>query len=96
MGDAADFVFLLPPGEQGVPIYLQLYRRFRTAIATGRLAPGDRVPSVRSLASQLNLARGTVEQAYQLLTSEGYLLARGQAGTLVSPSLAGVNGALPG
>ncbi len=73
---------------QGEPIYLQLYRRFRDAIAEGKLRPGDRVPSVRSLASELNLARGTVEAAYQMLGSEGYLLARGPAGTVVSPQLA--------
>lgn len=74
--------------EQDAPIYLQLYRRYREAIATGKLLPGDRVPSVRSLASELNLARGTVETAYQILTSEGYLVARGAAGTVVSPRLA--------
>lgn len=69
------------------PLYLQLYHRYRDAIATGQLQPGERVPSVRSLASELNLARGTVEMAYQLLGSEGYFLARGPAGTVVSPAL---------
>ncbi|ANY16084.1 PLP-dependent aminotransferase family protein [Bordetella pseudohinzii] len=79
---------LRPSREHDAPIYLQLYRRFREAIAAGKLRPGDRVPSVRSLASELNLARGTVELAYQLLASEGYFLARGPAGTVVSPQLA--------
>lgn len=74
--------------ERDAPIYLQLYRRFREAIAEGRLKPGDRVPSVRSLASALNLARGTVELAYQMLAGEGYFVARGAAGTVVSPRLA--------
>lgn len=78
---------LKPRGEQRTPIYFQLYGRFRDAIARGRLAPGDRVPSVRSLASELNLARGTVESAYRILTGEGYFLARGAAGTVVSPQL---------
>lgn len=78
---------LKPSREPGVPLYQQLYRRYRDAIAAGQLQPGDRVPSVRSLASELNLARGTVEQAYQRLTSEGYFLARGPAGTVVSPQL---------
>jgi len=40
---------LKPLGDWRAPIYFQLYRRFRDAIATGKLAPGDRVPSVRSL-----------------------------------------------
>jgi len=74
------------------PVYLQLYRRFREAIAAGKLRPGDRVPSIRSLASELHLARGTVELAYQMLTSEGYFEARGPAGTVVSPRLGSLGG----
>ena len=81
--------------EPGSPIYLQLYRRYREAIASGQLQPGDRVPSVRSLASELNLARGTVETAYQMLISEGYLLPRGAAGTVVSPRLTPLPEPLP-
>ena len=69
------------------PIYHQIYLRIRQSIADGVLRPGDRVPSVRGLASELNLARGTVESAYQLLIGEGYLIARGPAGTVVSPQI---------
>ncbi|MHC8303532.1 MocR-like pyridoxine biosynthesis transcription factor PdxR [Pseudomonas sp. PB3P13] len=72
---------------QSAPIYRQLYQRFRESIADGRLSPGDRVPAVRALAAELNLARGTVEAAYQLLIGEGYLIARGAAGTIVTPHL---------
>lgn len=78
---------LHPDRRSKTPLYRQLYQRFRDAIASGQLQPGDRVPSVRSLASELNLSRGTVELAYQVLVSEGYLLARGAAGTVVSPQL---------
>ena len=53
----------------------------------GRLAPGARLPSARSLAAQLSIARGTVETAYQVLAGEGYIVARGAAGTLVAPAL---------
>lgn len=77
-----------PSREPGIPIYQQLYERFRDAIAAGQLRPGDRVPSIRSLASELNVAKGTVEQAYQILLGEGYFLALGPAGTVVSPQLA--------
>ncbi|KVM88047.1 PLP-dependent aminotransferase family protein [Burkholderia stagnalis] len=69
------------------PIYLQICERFRTAIAAGHLHPGDRVPALRGLATQLNTARGTVELAYSILVDEGYLQMRGAAGTFVSPSL---------
>lgn len=71
--------------EQLPPLYRQIYLRFRTAIADGRLKAGDRVPSVRALSSELNLSRGTIEAAYQLLMNEGYLIGRGAAGTIVSP-----------
>lgn len=70
-----------------VPVYLQLYTRFREAMAQGLLQPGQRVPSIRSLASELKLARGTIEAAYDLLCGEGYFIARGQAGTIVAPQL---------
>jgi GntR family transcriptional regulator/MocR family aminotransferase len=73
--------------QQQLPIYLQICERFRTAIAAGHLRPGDRVPALRSLATQLNTARGTVELAYTILVDEGYLQMRGAAGTFVSPSL---------
>lgn len=70
-----------------IPLARQIYERVRTAIETGVLAPGARVASARALASELSVARGTVEAAYQQLAGEGYLLARGPAGTIVSPKL---------
>ena len=68
-----------------LPLYRQLYLRFRQALDQGRLRPGDRVPAVRALAAELNVARGTVEAAYQQLIAEGLLIPRGPAGTIVSP-----------
>src|SRR5215831_5710749 len=70
------------------PAYRQIYLRIRDAIEAGRLVPGARVPSTRSMASELGCARGTVEEAYQLLAAEGYLVRRGAAGSAVSPELA--------
>ena len=69
------------------PLYRQVYERFRAAIELGVLRPGDRVASARSLASELGLARGTIETAYSQLAGEGYFSSQGQAGTVVSPSL---------
>src|SRR5918992_2527397 len=45
----------------------------RAAIREGRLAAGTRLPSTRDLAGQLGLSRGTVSQAYEQLTAEGWL-----------------------
>jgi GntR family transcriptional regulator/MocR family aminotransferase len=70
------------------PFYRQIYERFRDAITSGALRPGERLPSARSLASQLATARGTVNAAYDLLAGEGYIIARGAAGTMVTPGLA--------
>jgi len=48
---------------------------------------GERLPSTRSLAAQLSIARGTIDLTYARLTGEGYLTARGQRGTIVSSEL---------
>ena len=69
------------------PLSVQIYDRIRAAIDSRTLEPGSRVASARVLASELAVARGTVEAAYQRLAGEGYLLARGPAGTIVSPNL---------
>src|SRR6188508_3552889 len=69
------------------PFYRQIYNRFRGAITSGVLKPGDRIPSARALTKELGLARGTIDSAYSLLAAEGYIQARGQAGTIVTPGL---------
>ncbi|WP_076858856.1 MocR-like pyridoxine biosynthesis transcription factor PdxR [Bradyrhizobium mercantei] len=71
----------------GTPLSRQLYERFRSAIASGQLQPGDRLPSVRDLAEELAMARGTVDAAYAMLAGEGYVVTCAQAGTIVSPEL---------
>ena len=59
----------------------------RAAIREGRLAPGATVPSTRTLASQLGVARGTVVEAYAQLAAEGWLRTRQGAPTTVAPSV---------
>ena len=56
-----------------VPLYRQLYLCIRSAVETGHLQEGDRMPSVRRLAGDLALSCTTVETAYQQLCVEGYL-----------------------
>ena len=74
-------------GASPIPFYRQIYGRIAGAVLDGRLAPGARLPSARTLSAQLSIARGTVETAYQLLAGEGYIVSRGAAGTLVDPAL---------
>ncbi|MGJ5753815.1 GntR family transcriptional regulator/MocR family aminotransferase [Streptomyces puniciscabiei] len=56
----------------------------RDAVRTGRLAPGTRLPSSRSLAADLGIARNTVAEAYADLVAEGWLTARQGSGTRVA------------
>ena len=65
------------------PLYAQIASRVRVAIASGELATGDALPSVRSLATQLRVNPATVVQAYRDLESEGLVSTRHGAGTFV-------------
>lgn len=56
----------------------------REAVQTGRLAPGTRLPSSRSLAADLGIARNTVAEAYCQLVAEGWLTALQGSGTRVA------------
>jgi GntR family transcriptional regulator/MocR family aminotransferase len=67
-----------------VPFYRQVYERISQAIRVGSLHPGERLPSSRSLASHLATSRGTIDLAYALLSSGGYVLTRGAGGTVVA------------
>jgi GntR family transcriptional regulator / MocR family aminotransferase len=61
-----------------------LHAALREAIATGRLAPGLRLPSSRDLAAQVGVSRNTAVAAYELLASEGWLESRGAGGSFVA------------
>lgn len=65
------------------PLYAQIASRLRIAVAAGELGPGDALPSVRRLATQLRVNPATVVQAYRDLESEGFVEMRQGAGTFV-------------
>lgn len=73
--------------EAATPLYRQLYFAIRDAILAGRLHPGIRLPSTRTLARDLGLSRNTVVTAYEQLLTEGYLDGRVGAGSFVSEVL---------
>lgn len=66
------------------PIYAQLERGLRAAIATGRLAPGDQLPTVRQLAVDLRINANTVARVYADLERRGVLETRRGVGSFVS------------
>ena len=53
------------------PIYEQVKDSLRRLMVTGVLAPGDKLPSVRSMSSQLSIKPNTIHRAYAELESEG-------------------------
>ncbi len=75
------------------PLYRQVYRQLKSAILTGRFAPGSKLPSTRALAGDLGVSRNTVILAYEQLLAEGYILGRPRSGTAVAPSIAAANDA---
>src|SRR4051812_6974126 len=66
-----------------VPLHRQIYEGFRKAILDGMLRPGERVPSTRSLATDLGMSRLPVLTAYEQLLHEGYFEGRVGSGTYV-------------
>jgi len=70
--------------SEGTPLYLQLVRQLKHQIATGRLAPGDELPSVRVLAQQLVINPNTVVRAYRQLDEAGLIYTRRGSGTYVA------------
>jgi GntR family transcriptional regulator/MocR family aminotransferase len=66
------------------PLYKQLYERLRGAILAGQLERGARLPSTRTLASELGISRSTAALAYEQLLLEGYLESRVGQGTTVA------------
>ena len=66
------------------PLFDQLRTQIIDAVRDGRLAPGTRLPTVRDLAGQLDMAVNTAARAYRELESAGVLETRGRFGTFVA------------
>lgn len=65
-------------------IYEQIVARVQEAVATGELGPGERLPTVRRLADELDIAPGTVARAYGELERLGVVVTEGARGTRVA------------
>ncbi|MFZ4468892.1 MAG: GntR family transcriptional regulator [Pirellula sp.] len=70
--------------QGGVPIYVQVMQQIKYLVASGRLQPGDELPSIRTLAEQLIVNPNTIARAYRELETAGVVEKRRTAGTFVA------------
>ncbi len=69
--------------RSGIPIYIQVVERIKEMLATGRLKPGDQLPTVRALALELRVNFNTVARAYRILDESGVISTQQGRGTYI-------------
>ncbi|HUQ52133.1 MAG TPA: GntR family transcriptional regulator [Gammaproteobacteria bacterium] len=75
--------------DASTPLSLQIAHQLQAAIVEGRVSPGTRLPSTRSLARLLGVSRNTVLAAYEELTARGFVRSRRGAGMYVASPVLG-------
>ena len=70
--------------QDATPIYAQLERALRAAIATGRMQPGEQLPTVRQLAVELRVNANTVARVYAELERAGVIETRRGVGSFIT------------
>ena len=70
--------------SSGLPVWIQVKNRIAYLIGSGAYVPGDRLPTVRALAVDLDISYNTVNRAYMDLEREGYITTRKGRGTFVA------------
>jgi GntR family transcriptional regulator len=75
--------FTLNPAN-GIPIYRQIIQQIEYAVLSSRIRPGDRLPTIRSLAVELKINPNTIAKAYGELEIRGILVTQVGSGTYVS------------
>ena len=82
--------------RSATPPYEQIRSQISSLVAVGALPPGSRLPTVRSLASDLGIAAGTVARAYKELEAAGVVESRRRGGTFVASVPDGAGHGSPG
>jgi GntR family transcriptional regulator/MocR family aminotransferase len=77
----------IPLSRAGEPLRKQIYAGLRSAVLSGKIASGMRLPSTRDLAEQLKVSRSVVLEAYDQLLAEGFVVGRSGSGTYVPQEL---------
>jgi GntR family transcriptional regulator len=75
-----------------IPIYVQIIDQIKHMIATENLKPGDQLPTVRQMATDLRVNFNTVARAYRLLDEEGLISTQHGRGTYILPPFTEENG----
>lgn len=66
------------------PLYVQILKQIKTAIVSGELEPGEKLPSMRALANSLNVSVLTTKRVYEELEKEGYIISQVGKGSFVA------------
>lgn len=69
--------------RSGVPIYVQIVEQVQQSLAAGQLKPGDQLPTVRQLASDIRVNFNTVARAYRMLDDAGLISTQQGRGTYI-------------
>src|SRR5688572_21561970 len=72
--------------HSGIPVYKQIIHHVQAAVAQGRLAAGDQLPTIRALHEKLNVNPNTVAKAYRELAHLGVIAAEHGSGGYVAPA----------
>ena len=75
------------PGR-ALPVYEQVREQITRMVAAGTLRAGAQLPTIRQLAADLGVAKGTIERAYELLELDAVIESRGRHGSFVLPMVA--------
>jgi GntR family transcriptional regulator len=69
--------------RSGIPIYLQVVERIKERLAAGLLKPGDQLPTVRALATDLRVNFNTIARAYRIMDESGIISTQQGRGTYI-------------
>ncbi len=69
--------------RSGLPIYTQVVEQIKGMIASGRIKPGDQLPTVRALAQELRVNFNTIARAYRMLDESGIISTQQGRGTYI-------------
>jgi GntR family transcriptional regulator len=80
-GEAMDIII---SNSSGQPIYEQICRQIKGAVASGKLKPGEPLPSIRNLARDLRISVITTKRAYEELERDGFICTVAGKGSFVA------------